>query len=320
MIAQTAKGRRASDKVQRQGKIRRLIFGIIVAAGLLTVAVLLWPTADEVATAFDGAPAWSPDGHRLAFSAERDGQTEIMVMSADGTGRRLLTTTPGEDGAPAFSPNGRRIAFETNRDGNFEIYTMDAEGHSPARVTNHAATDRSPAWSPDGRRIAFLSDRDRRPNFDVYLMNADGSRVERLTTTGTFWAPQFAPDGKHLAVQGDRDIRVISLDDKTVKRLTFEPQNGMSPSWSPDGSRIVFASTRNGRLEIFTMQADGSSQDMLVSMPGASVLDPRWSPDGARVVFVQVPTLNEKAARDLSQPYAIYVIEVESRRVRRLSP
>ena len=210
MIAQTVKGRRASDKVHRYDKIRRLIFGVVVAAGLVTVAVLLWPAAEDVATAYDGAPSWSPDGQRLVFSAERDGQTDILVMSADGTGRRSLTTTPGEEGSPAFSPDGRRIAFETNRDGNFEIYTMDAEGHSPARVTNSPSTDRSPAWSPDGRRIAFLSDRDRPPNFDVYVMNADGSGLQRLTTAGTFWAPQFSPDGKHLAVQGDRDIRVIT--------------------------------------------------------------------------------------------------------------
>ena len=100
-----------------------------------------------------------------------------------------------------------------------------------------------------------------------------------------------------------------------MKRLTFEPQNGMSPSWSPDGSRMVFASTRNGRLEIFTMQADGSSQDMLVSMPGASVLDPRWSPDGARVAFVQVPTLEEKAARDELTALCDLRDRVESRRV-----
>jgi Tol biopolymer transport system component len=320
VIPPTIKGRRASDKVHRQGVVRRAIFAVIVAAGLITVAVLLWPSAEDVATAYDGAPGWSPDGQRIVFSAERDGQADILVMSADGTGRRTLTNTPSEEGAPAFSPDGRRIAFETNRDGNFEIYTMDAEGHSPTRLSNHAATDRSPAWSPDGRRIAFLSDRDRRPNFDVYIMNADGSAVTRLTTSGTFWAPQFAPDGKHLAVQGDRDIRVMNLDDKAVKRLTFEPQNGMSPSWSPDGSRIVFTSTRNGRLEIFTMGADGSSQEMLVSMPGASVLDPRWSPDGARVAFVQVPTIEGDAAKGVAQPYAIYVIEVESRRVRRLSP
>ena len=130
MLNPTAKGRRASDKIQRQGKIHRLIFWIVVAIGLLTVAILLWLAADDVSSAYDGAPSWSPDSQRLVFSAERDGQTDLLVMSSDGTGRRALTTTPGEDGAPAFSPDGRRIAFETNRDGNFEIYTMDAEGHS----------------------------------------------------------------------------------------------------------------------------------------------------------------------------------------------
>ena len=316
----TVKGRRATDKVRRQSALQRVIFGVVVAAGVLVVAVLLWPSPEDVGVAYDGAPSWSPDGQRLVFSTERDGQSDILTMSADGTGRRSLTSTPSEEGSPSFSPNGRRIAFETNRDGNFEIYAMDAEGHSAARLTDNPATDRSPAWSHDGTHIVFLSDRDRRPNFDVYVMNADGSGVRRLTTEGTNWAPQFSPDGKHLAVQGDRDIRVISLTDKAVRRLTFEPQNGMSPSWSPDGGRIAFTSTRNGRLEIFTMHADGSNQAILVSMPGASVMDPRWSPDGARVAFVQVPTLEGEAAKTTPQPYAIYVIDVESRRVRRLSP
>ena len=240
-------------------------------------------------------------------------------MEADGTGRRALTETAAEEGAPAFSPDGRLIAFESNRDGNFEIYTTNVDGGAVTRLTTHAAADRSPAWSPDGKRIAFLSDRDRKPDFDVYVMNADGTAVERLTTTGSYWAPQFAPDGRRLAVQGGRDIRVINLDDKAVKRLTYEPQNGMSPSWSPDGSRMAFASTRNGRLEVFTMHADGSNQDVLVSMPGASAMDPRWSPDGGRVAFVQVPAPDD-AAKTVPQPYAIYVIDVESRRVRRLSP
>jgi Tol biopolymer transport system component len=301
--------------------LQRTIFGIVVVAGLIVVAYLIWPSPEDVAIAYDGAPSWSPDGQRIVFSTERDGQSDIMVMEADGTGRRSLTTTPSEEGAPSFSPDGRRIVFDTNRDGNSEIYTMDAEGHSPVRVTTHAATDRSAAWSHDGQRIAFLSDRDRRPNFDVYVMNADGSGVQRVTMDGTFWSPQFSPDGKFLAVQGDRDIRLINLADRTVKRLTFDPQNGMSPSWSPDGSRIAFTTTRNGRLEVFTMHADGSNQNMLVSMPGASAMDPRWSPDGRRVAFVQVPTLDgENAKATTPQPYAIYVIDVEDRRVRRLSP
>jgi Tol biopolymer transport system component len=150
-------------------------------------------------------------------------------------------------------------------------------------------------------------------------MNADGSGLERLTTDGAQWAPQFSPDGKRLAVQTDRDIRVIELEDRTVRRLTFEPENGMSPTWSPDGRRLAFASTRNTRLEIFTMNADGTGQQVLISMPGASVMDPRWSPDGGRIAFVHVPTLDEDD-KSTPQPYAIYVMELETRRVRRVSP
>ena len=150
-------------------------------------------------------------------------------------------------------------------------------------------------------------------------MNVDGSGLQRLTTAGTFWAPQFSPDGTHLAVQGDRDIRVITLADKAVKRLRSSRRTAFP--------ELVARRLADGVRE----HAQRTSRDLhdaggrlepghAVSMPGASVLDPRWSPDGARVAFVQVPTLDERAARDTSQPYAIYVIEVESRRVRRLSP
>jgi TolB protein len=244
-----------------------------------------------------------------------------MAMAADGSGRRALTSGPAEDAAPAVSPNGRTVAFETNRDGNLEIHVVDIAGGTPRRLTDHPAADRSPAWSPDGTKIAFLSDRDRRPAFDVYLMNADGSGVARLTADAeaSHWSPQFSPDGRLLAVQHDRDIRVITVADGAVRRLTYEPQNGMSPTWSPDGRRLAFASTRNGRLEIFTMTADGTNQEVLISMPGASVMDPRWSPDGTRIAFVHVPSI-EDAASSTPQPYAVYVMDLDTRRIRRLSP
>jgi Tol biopolymer transport system component len=294
----------------------------VVAAGLAFAAnVLWWPSGrdiDVVAT-YDGAPAWSPDSRHLVFSAEHSGQTDIWTMTADGTERRSLTSAPGEDGAPAMSPDGARIAFESDRGGNFDIWVMDASGRGPRNLTNHAASDRSPAWSPDGQRIVFLSDRDRRPDADVYVMNADGSNVRRLTTEGKHWAPQVSPDGQLVALQTDQDIRVVNLGTGAARRLTYAPQNGMSPTWSPDGTRLAFTTTRNTRLEIFTMSADGSGQELLVSLAGASALDPRWSPDGTRLAFVSVPTLETKEATT-PQPYAIYVVDVDSRRVRRISP
>jgi TolB protein len=293
-----------------------------VAAFVVAGAVLAWGVfwrTDSGEISHDGAPGWSPDSRRIVFSVERNGQTDLFVMHDDGTGRRALASTAAEENAPAFSPDGRLIAFETNRDQNFEIYVMDVDGGNARRLSNHPAHDRSPAWSPDGRQIAFLSDRDHPSDFDVYLMNADGTGVERITTTGKQWAPQFARGGRVLAFQTERDIRAMDLAEGTTRRLTFEPQNGMSPTWSPDGRRLAFATTRNGRLELFTMTADGTDQKVLVSMPGGSALDPRWSPDGARVAFVYVPE-QPKADPSTSQPYAIYVVEVASGRVKRLSP
>ena len=131
-------------------------------------------------SAHDSVPAWSPDGTKIAFASNRDGNYEIYVMNADGTGQTRLTNNAASmTCARAGRPDGTKIAFATNRDGNYEIYTMNADGASQTRLTNNAATDEAPAWSPDGTKIAFDSDRD--GNDEIYTMNADGSAPTRLT-------------------------------------------------------------------------------------------------------------------------------------------
>jgi Tol biopolymer transport system component len=189
------------------------------------------------------------------------------------------------------------------------------------RLTNNLARDTAPAWSPDGQRIAFTSDRDNRASADVYLMNADGSGVERITDDLANWAPQFSPDGQRLAVQVSRDVVVVDLADGSRTQLTHQPQNGMNPAWSPDGTRIAFVTTRNGRAEIFTMNADGTDPRSLVTMAAGSVIDPRWSPDGSHVAFVMVPEAPPASAQEPAAEHvqAIYTIEVASGVVSRLS-
>ncbi len=95
---------------------------------------------------WDGNAAWSPDGSRIAFTSDRDGNIEVYVMNADGTGQTRLTANPGADGAPAWSPDGSRIAFESDRDENVDIYVMTADGSGQARLTTDAAYDGTPAW------------------------------------------------------------------------------------------------------------------------------------------------------------------------------
>ena len=96
----------------------------------------------------DSSPDWSPDGNQIAFTSDRDGNTEVYVMNADGANPINLTNHPARDVGPAWSPDGKQIAFSTNRDVDWEIYVMDADGANPINLTNHPAWDSSPSWGP----------------------------------------------------------------------------------------------------------------------------------------------------------------------------
>ena len=97
----------------------------------------------------DRSPAWSPDGTRIVFSADRKGDfvnNEIYVMDADGGNLQRLTENRDDDGAPSWSPNGERIVFVSDRDGNDEIYVMDTDGGNLQNLTNNPGGDFGPAW------------------------------------------------------------------------------------------------------------------------------------------------------------------------------
>ena len=84
------------------------------------------------------APAWSPDGRKLAFVSDRDGNSEVYVMNADGSGQRSLTRNPAYDADPAWSPDGRKIAFVSNRDGSYGVYVMNADGSGQRRLAQRS--------------------------------------------------------------------------------------------------------------------------------------------------------------------------------------
>ncbi len=138
------------------------------------------------------SPKWSPDGNKLVFQTDRDGNIEIYIMNADGSGQLNLTNDPSDDQTPSWSPDGKMIAFTSDRDGNEEIYLMNADGSNVTRLTDDSGRNKRPTWSPDGRMIAFYSDRS--GNFEVYVMAIDGSGVTQLTDHPDFdgfptWQP-----------------------------------------------------------------------------------------------------------------------------------
>ena len=132
----------------------------------------------------DARAAWSPNGQKIAFNSNRDGNGEIYVMNADGTDPIRLTFNAAADQAPDWSPDGRKIVFQSNRDDpRFDLYVMNADGTEVTRLTFGGGRDLDPAWSPDGREIAFDSDRDHivEQIRQVFVMNADGTDQRPLT-------------------------------------------------------------------------------------------------------------------------------------------
>jgi Tol biopolymer transport system component len=226
---------------------------------------------------------------RIAFVSDRDGNREIYVMNADGSGQTRVTTSPANDMNPSWSPDRRRLAFTSDRDQQAgDVYAMNADGSAVTRLTTSPAVDRNPAWSPDGARIAFESER-QGGNRDVYVMNADGSGVTRLTTAeDADIDPAWSPDGRRIVFASERDgnpeIYVMNADGSGQTRLTSTPLFDYGPTWAP-ASRIAFHSNRTGTFEIWLTNPDGSGQAPITDVPRSQELNPTWSPDGAHIAF-----------------------------------
>lgn len=129
------------------------------------------------------APAWSPDGTHIAFQSDRDGRWRIWIIEPE-KGKPAWPLTPEHHHArePHWSPDGRKIAYVADvegNEGNSEIFAIDVEDKTVIQLTQNPEQDAAPQWSPDGGHIAFASTRN--GWWDVYIMNADGSDVRRLT-------------------------------------------------------------------------------------------------------------------------------------------
>jgi len=225
---------------------------------------------------FDGAPAWSADGARLAFTSVYG----IQVMNADGNGRFSVTTNPF-DSDPTWSPDGTRIAFTSDDPDNQEIHVVNVDGTGELNLTNNAAEDFSPSWSPDGTKIAFtrVALEGTQYQYNIYAMNADGSGQTNLTRTGGFSRePDWSPDGRRIACGGS-GLDIMNADGSGRVRLLGSAGVPSSPAWSPDGYEIAFTRAEDlfGLDEVSVITVDGTELRRLTTTPGFDG-DPSWQP------------------------------------------
>ncbi len=183
---------------------------------------------------YDAEPVVSADGTWIVFGSQREGDFDIYRMDADGGNVKRLTDAEGYDGGPWISPDGTRIVWRAWHPRSEEeqaqwrenmakdyivstpldLWVMDADGGNKRRLTDNGATNWAPSWHPDGRRIVFSSNMDDwredhktyGHNFELYLINNDGSGLERITYNRVFDSfPMFSPDGKKLVFGANRN-------------------------------------------------------------------------------------------------------------------
>jgi TolB protein len=181
----------------------------------------------------NSAPAWSPDGGRLAIALSKDGHTQVYVVNADGGGLRRLSNSAGIDTEPQWSADGQSIYFTSDRSGGPQIYKMSASGGNATRVTFNGSYNISPRVSPDGKTLAWISQRD--GGFSLYAMDLASGQELRLADGAT--EPSFSPNGKYIMYatkgSGRAALAVVSVDGRVKQRLTTQAGNIREPNWGP---------------------------------------------------------------------------------------
>ena len=281
--------------------------GVSVVLVVLAAQITLLALSDQSASApqrtraplFGGTASHTPTGDLLVTLRSDDGSQQLSIVPADGSEPRLLLPDGTFDGIATegvWSPDGSRVAFMVQYESRADLHVVNSDGsdlrllapappHEPD--TDRVLTQGSPAWSPDGTKIAFASSRAwDQGGLDIYVINADGSDLQRLTDDPSFeYAPRWSPDGSIIAFEangdgGDRygNVYVMNADGSERRRLV-EATGARDPNWSPNGEWISYV---DGRFccAVHIVRPDGSGRIDLTS----GVISgrwPRWSPDGA---------------------------------------
>jgi TolB protein len=227
------------------------------------------------------SPAWSPDGHKLAYVSFESGNSQVYLQDIGTGARQLIASHPrGINSAPHFSPDGTKLAVTLSYIGNPELFLIDIASRKETRVTNNFAIDTEPTFTPDGQSLIFTSDRSGKPQ--IYQTSISGGAAERITFQGGFNAtPSLSFDGKKIAmVQGNGNVYRIAIMDRSLGgQVTFVSpgNNDDSPSFAPNASMLLYAASQGTRGVLYAVSADGLVRQRLVLSEG-DVREPAWGP------------------------------------------
>ncbi len=225
------------------------------------------------------SPSWSPDGQSLAYVSFENNRPEIFIQHLATARRIKISGFKGVNSAPDWSPDGKNLALVLSKDGSSDVYIMNTATKRLTRLTRHRGIDTEPVWIDKGKRIIFTSDRSGSPQ--LYEIDIKGGKPRRLTFEGRYnSAASISPDGRNIAmVHGERGEYKIAQLERETGNLTVLTDSTLdeSPSFSPNGKMVLYASTRGDNGVLYVVSVDGRSKHRLSDQTG-DVREPVWGP------------------------------------------